>query len=83
MKKVKIFKLKIVIFTAMKYRCILHGNVCVMCRGLAPDTISLTGRRGRGDDNKQCIYSPFMLSATCFKSRVKVPWTVKHVVSEE
>ena len=23
-------QLKIVIFTAVKYRCILHGNVCVM-----------------------------------------------------
>ena len=29
MKIVKIFQLKIVIFTAVKYRCILHGNaVC-------------------------------------------------------
>ena len=30
MKMVKKFQLKIVIFTAVKYRCILHGNVCVM-----------------------------------------------------
>ena len=28
MKIVKRFRLKIVIFTAVKYRCILHGNVC-------------------------------------------------------
>ena len=27
---VKISQLKIVIFTAVKYCCILHGNVCVM-----------------------------------------------------
>ena len=27
MKKVKQFHLKIVIFTAVKYRCLLHGNV--------------------------------------------------------
>ena len=30
MKIVKTFQLKIVILTAVKYRCILHGNVCVM-----------------------------------------------------
>ena len=30
MKIVKTIQLKIVILTAMKYRCILHGNVCVM-----------------------------------------------------
>ena len=30
MKKVKTFQLKIVIFAAVKYRCILHGNVYVM-----------------------------------------------------
>ena len=30
MKKVKKFQLKIVIFTAMKNRCILHGCVFVM-----------------------------------------------------
>ena len=30
MKIVKTFQLKIVIFTAVKYRCILHGNVFVM-----------------------------------------------------
>ena len=30
MKIVKIFQPKIVIFTAVKYRCILHGNVFVM-----------------------------------------------------
>ena len=30
MKEVKIFHLKIVIFIAMKYCCILHGNVCGM-----------------------------------------------------
>ena len=30
MKIVKKVQLKIVIFTAVNYRCILHGNVCVM-----------------------------------------------------
>ena len=30
MKIVKKIQLKIVIFTAVKYRCTLHGNVCVM-----------------------------------------------------
>ena len=30
MKIVKKNQLKIVIFTAVKYRCILHGNVCVL-----------------------------------------------------
>ena len=31
MKMVKNFHLKFVIFTAVKYRCILHWNVCVVC----------------------------------------------------
>ena len=31
MKIVKKFQLKFVIFKAVKYRCILHWNVCVMC----------------------------------------------------
>ena len=30
MKIVKTFQMKIDIFTAVKYRCILHGNVCAM-----------------------------------------------------
>ena len=34
MKKDKIFQLKIVIFTAVKNRCILHGRVFVMLRQL-------------------------------------------------
>ena len=29
-KNIIIFHLKIIIFSAMKYRCILHGHVCVM-----------------------------------------------------
>ena len=32
MKIVKIIQLKIVIFTAVYYCCILHGRVCVMLR---------------------------------------------------
>ena len=35
MKKLKIFHLKIIIFTAVKYCCILHGRVCVMISALA------------------------------------------------
>ena len=34
MKKVGKIKLKIVIFTAVKYCCILHGCVCVICNCL-------------------------------------------------
>ena len=30
-KNIKNFHLKIIIFTAVKYCCILHGHVCVMC----------------------------------------------------
>ena len=41
MKIVKKIQLKIAIFTAMKYRCILHGNVCVMKRGAKKQLISL------------------------------------------
>ena len=36
MKKVKIFQLKIAIFTAVKNRCILYGRVFVMVNMNAP-----------------------------------------------
>ena len=40
MKIFKTFHLKIIIFTAVKYCCILHGRVCVM--GYAIDEVFMT-----------------------------------------
>ena len=39
MKIIKQFQLKIVIFTAVKNRCLLHGRVFVMTLSLMPEVL--------------------------------------------
>ena len=46
MKKVKIFQLKIVIFAAVKYRCILHGRVFVMRYNRTPNNFAVNMKNG-------------------------------------
>ena len=61
MKIVKKIQLKIVIFTAVKNRCILHGRVFVMQRFLIPSgrpvNLYRTGvfNRNRGESNGFCF----------------------------
>ena len=59
MKKVKTNQLKIVIFTAVKNRCILHGRVFVMClnRAVAAQTCTILKRK-----NFAIVLHPFFSS---------------------
>ena len=60
MKKVKRFQLKTVIFTAVKYRCILHGNVYVMVIAVKCLLFLIT---------KKDKFINKAYSALCFKTR--------------